>query len=60
MIAAPAPWITRAAISVPTDGAAAHAAEASVNSTMPAENVRLRPIRSATRPAGTSNAAKLM
>ena len=45
-IAAPTPWIARAAISVPIEGARAAAAEEAVNSAIPAMNIRLRPKRS--------------
>ena len=55
--AAPTPCATRAATRTGTDGAAAHAAEASVNSPIPETNARLRPARSAHRPSGTSSAA---
>ena len=44
--AAPAPWIARAAISAPEDGARAHAADAEVNSASPTVNIRRRPRRS--------------
>lgn len=46
MIAAPAPWNARAAMRVSADGASAQSRDASVNSTMPADNSRLRPSRS--------------
>ena len=58
--AAPAPWSARAAISTSSPGAAAHSAEAPVNSARPARKTRLRPIRSAIPPAGTSSAAMTM
>ena len=45
-IAAPTPWVARAAMSRSTEGASAAPAEASVNSEMPAMNMRLRPKRS--------------
>ncbi len=44
-IAAPRAWSTRAAIRNATLGAAEHSTEASVNSTMPHSNSRLRPSR---------------
>ena len=47
----------RAAIRAFTDGAAAQAADATLNSASPPRNARLRPVRSAQRPAGTSSAA---
>src|SRR6185436_8708314 len=55
--AAPAAWRTRAATRKPTDGAAAHAADAAVKRLMPIRNARFRPVRSAQRPAGISSAA---
>jgi hypothetical protein len=45
-IAAPTPWVARATISRPIDGARAAAAEDTVNSAMPLMNMRLRPRRS--------------
>ena len=45
-IAAPAPWMARAAISSPTPGASAAAADASVNTPRPMPNMRRRPKRS--------------
>jgi hypothetical protein len=57
-IAAPAACATRAATRTSTDGAAAHAALATVKSARPPRNARLRPVRSAQRPAGTRSAAK--
>jgi hypothetical protein len=50
---APAPCTARAAISQPTPGASAHAAEAAVNSPRPAANSRRRPKRS---PSGRGRA----
>jgi len=44
--AAPAPWTARAAISVPTEGASAHATEARLNNASPAANTARRPSRS--------------
>ena len=58
--AAPSAWRTRRATSVAADGAVAHSAEAAVNVSSPARKLRFRPTRSATRPAGTSSAAKAM
>ena len=55
--AAPAACSTRAATSVATDGAIPHSAEPIEKSTSPAWKPRLRPVRSASRPAGTSSAA---
>ncbi len=57
--AAPAPCTTRAAISHPTEGASAQAAEASANSPRPAANIRRRPYRSPSAAAVISSAAKL-
>ncbi len=45
------PWTTRRAISVPIDGASAHAAEATVYPTRPASSGRRRPSESLTGPA---------
>jgi hypothetical protein len=45
-IAAPRPWLARAAIRSPMLGAAAAAAEESVNRPIPTMNIRLRPNRS--------------
>ena len=56
-MAPPAACTTRAAISQPAPGAAAHSAEASTKMASPAMKSRLRPARSARRPAGTSRAA---
>jgi hypothetical protein len=47
----------RAATSAPTEGARPHKIDAVVNTTIAARNVRRRPIRSASRPAGISSAA---
>ena len=58
--AAPTPWIARAAISTPTEGAAAASAEARVKITIPATYTRRRPYRSAKRPARIINAANVM
>ncbi len=56
--APPAACTSLAAISAPTEGAAAHAAEANTKIARPRRNARLRPNASAQRPAGTSSAAK--
>ncbi len=58
--AAPAACSTRAPISTSAVGAIPQAAEAAKNSAMPVKNIRRRPSRSASRPAGTSSAAKTM
>ncbi len=58
--AAPAAWIRRAAINALRLGAAAHSAEASVNSSSANENTRLRPRRSASCPPPTRKAANTM
>ncbi len=58
--AAPAAWTTRAATRTSTVGARPAAAEAARNVSRPAMNIRRRPTRSATRPAGTSSAANTM
>ncbi len=57
--AAPTPWAARAAISHPTDGATAHAADASANSATPPANIRRRPNRSPSTAADISSTAKL-
>ena len=58
--AAPAACSTRAATSAHADQASPHSAEATMNSPSPTKNTRRRPSRSASRPAGTSSAAKTM
>src|SRR5437899_1856824 len=55
--APPAAWTTRAPISHPAPGAAAQRAEATTNVTSPPMKRRLRPSRSARRPAGMRSAA---
>ena len=57
--AAPAPWMARAAISEPTFGASAQAAEASEKSPSPAANSRRRPNRSPSAAPVISSTAKL-
>jgi hypothetical protein len=57
MIAAPAPWTTRAATRAATLGATAQAAEAVPNATRPIANIRRFPTRSPTAPADSSRAA---
>jgi hypothetical protein len=57
--AAPAPCTARAAISHSIPGATAHAADASVNSTRPATNSRLRPYRSPSAAPVSSSTARL-
>ena len=59
-IAPPTACSSRAATSVSTDPAMPHSTDATRNSTMPTRNIRLRPTTSASRPAGTSSAAKTM
>src|SRR6266540_1625946 len=56
--AAPAPWNVRAAMSTSTDGASAHAAEATVNSPSPAAKTRRRPYRSPRAAPVISSTAK--
>lgn len=58
--AAPMPCSTRNATSSPTLSAIAHSPDATVNNATPKMNTRLRPIRSASLPAATRNAAKTM
>ena len=60
MAAAPMAWTIRKAISTSAEGAAAQAADATVNRTIPSRKIRLWPTRSASLPAGTSSAAKVM
>jgi len=57
--AAPAPCTARAAISQPTPGASAHAADAATNRPSPAANRRLRPYRSPSAAAVINSTAKL-
>ncbi len=57
---APAPWITRNAISHSTDHAAAQSAEPIVNTVRPITKKRLRPNWSASRPIDTSRTANVM
>jgi hypothetical protein len=57
--AAPAPWTARATISQPMPGAAAQAADASVNRPIPAMNIRRRPSRSPSAAPVNSSTAKL-
>jgi hypothetical protein len=59
-IAAPTAWTPRAATSTESEPASPLVTEAARNSRMPARNNRLRPRRSASRPAGTSAAANRM
>ncbi len=58
--AAPAAWSTRKPIKVSAVGATPHAIEAAVKAADPARNTRRCPTRSASLPAGMSNAAKTM
>jgi len=59
VIAEPAPWTARAAISQPMPGASAHATEAAVNRPIPVTNRRRRPNRSPSAAAVISSTAKL-
>ena len=59
MIAAPTPWITRAARSAAGDQASPHMSDAAVKSRTPAMNTRRRPSRSAARPPSKSRPPKL-
>jgi len=59
MTAAPAPCTARAVISQPMPGASAHAADAAVNSPMPAPNIRCRPNRSPSAAPVISSTARL-
>ncbi len=58
IIAAPTAWRTRVATRKGIEGATAQSAEAAEKSSRPPTKTRLRPMRSATRPAGTRSAAK--
>lgn len=56
-IAASAAWTTRAAISSASVAEVAQPSDAIVNTATPRTKPRLRPLRSASRSAGTSSAA---
>ncbi len=58
--AAPSACITRAATRNPTEGAAPHSRDATVNTTIPVTNARRRPSRSVSRPQTIRKAAKTM
>ena len=58
MSAPPVAWRTRAPTRKPRLGARAHSAEEAVKMASPRRKARLRPARSAQRPAGTRAAAK--
>jgi hypothetical protein len=58
-IAAPMPWTRRAMTSSVAVPATPQAAEASVNTASPIENVRRRPIASPSRAAGIRNTAEV-
>ena len=57
--AAPAPWTTRAAISISPESASPHQSEAPVKTTMPTTKMRRRPYASASLPPISISAAKL-
>ena len=59
IIAEPAPWTARAAISQPMSGASAHTADIAVNSPIPMMNGRRRPNRSPSAEAVMSSTARL-
>ena len=59
MIAAPTPWIARAAISVASDVASPQTSDAPEKSARPAMNIRRRPSRSALRPPSMSRPPKV-
>ena len=59
-IAPPTAWSMRAATSISTEPATPQSAEATRKVPIPTKNMRRRPTMSATRPAGTSSAAKRM
>src|SRR5215813_9181949 len=58
MIAAPAPWTTRAARSAAGDQASPHMSDAAVKNRTPAMNTRRHPSRSAARPPEQEQAAE--
>ena len=60
MSAPPIACSTRAPTRNSRDGATAHRADEAVKMASPSRKARLRPARSAQRPAGTSAAAKTM
>jgi hypothetical protein len=57
MIAAPRPWTTRMAISIPGSGATPASSDAAVKKTIPIANRRRRPYRSPSLPAVSMLAA---
>jgi len=59
IIAAPAPCTARAAISAPTPGASAHAADAAANTPRPTAKTRRQPRRSPTAAAVISRTANV-
>ena len=59
IIAPPIPCTTRAATSPPMLGAAPHRVDPSVNTPIPARNIRLRPTTSPSRPIGSKSSAKV-
>jgi hypothetical protein len=59
MIAAPAPWVTRAARSAAGDQASPHMSDAAVKKKTPVMNTRRRPSRSAARPPSRSRPPKV-
>ena len=58
--APPTPWTKRAATSTPGSGPAPQSSDASVKSARPAEEERLRPMRSPRRPASSSSPPNAM
>ncbi len=59
-IALPMPWRKRAAISTAGEVATPASSEAAVKTVVPARNMRLRPIRSPSRPASRSRLPNAM
>lgn len=57
-MALPSPWRKRAAIRTPGEAAKAASTEAPVKTVVPARNIRLRPIRSPSRPMRSSRLPK--
>jgi hypothetical protein len=60
MIAAPKPWIARAAISTGSDHASPHRNEATVKTATPTMNMRRRPSMSPDRPPSSRNPPKVI
>ena len=57
--AAPTPWMARATIRAPPEGAMAQSSDATANHTTPIRNTRLRPNRSPSDPPRSKNPARV-